>query len=55
MKLTGGGTDEGIRKAMGNDRFDLGVAGRGFEGADLQDVSSDFDRWPVLMRLTNYR
>jgi len=34
----GGGTEDGISKAMANDRFGLGVAGRGFEGADLQEV-----------------
>jgi SNW domain-containing protein 1 len=34
----GGGTEEGVKKAMGNDRFGLGVAGRGFEGAELQAV-----------------
>ncbi|KAH9820761.1 SKIP/SNW domain-containing protein [Melampsora americana] len=34
----GGGTEEGITGAMRNDRFGLGVAGRGFEGADLQEA-----------------
>lgn len=33
----GGGTEEGISSAMRNDRFGLGVAGKGFEGADLQE------------------
>ncbi|KAH9440388.1 hypothetical protein MJO28_016411 [Puccinia striiformis f. sp. tritici] len=33
----GGGTDEGISHAMRNDRFGLGVAGKGFEGAELQE------------------
>lgn len=34
----GGGTEEGISHAMRNDRFGLGVAGKGFEGADLQET-----------------
>ena len=34
----GGGNEEGIKKAMANDRFGLGVAGRGFEGAAEQEV-----------------
>ncbi|KAG0144300.1 hypothetical protein CROQUDRAFT_47482 [Cronartium quercuum f. sp. fusiforme G11] len=34
----GGGTEEGISTAMRNDRFGLGVAGKGFEGADLQET-----------------
>ncbi|WAQ92575.1 hypothetical protein PtA15_17A56 [Puccinia triticina] len=33
----GGGTEEGISHAMRNDRFGLGVAGKGFEGAELQE------------------
>ncbi|KAI8459871.1 SNW domain-containing protein 1 [Phakopsora pachyrhizi] len=33
----GGGTEEGISDAIKNDRFGLGVAGKGFEGADLQE------------------
>ncbi|KAF9262123.1 pre-mRNA-processing protein 45 [Marasmius fiardii PR-910] len=34
----GGGTDEGIRNAMDNDRFSLGKPKVGFEGADDQEV-----------------
>ncbi|KAG8934582.1 mRNA splicing protein [Tulasnella sp. 419] len=35
----GGGTEEGISKALDNDRFGLGTAGgRGFEGANEQEV-----------------
>jgi SNW domain-containing protein 1 len=35
----GGGTEEGIGKALANDRFALGVAGaHGFEGASEQEV-----------------
>ncbi|KAG6907421.1 mRNA splicing protein [Tephrocybe rancida] len=34
----GGGTDEGIGKALGNDRFGLGQAQVGFEGAAEQEV-----------------
>jgi SNW domain-containing protein 1 len=34
----GGGTEEGIGKQLANDRFGLGVAQRGFEGADIQEV-----------------
>ncbi|MBW0499605.1 hypothetical protein O181_039320 [Austropuccinia psidii MF-1] len=34
----GGGTEDGIKSAMKNDRFGLGVAGKGFEGADLQEA-----------------
>ncbi|KAF8077802.1 SKIP/SNW domain-containing protein [Lyophyllum atratum] len=34
----GGGTDEGIGKALGNDRFGLGQARVGFEGASEQEV-----------------
>lgn len=34
----GGGTDEGIGKALGNDRFGLGQARVGFEGAAEQEV-----------------
>lgn len=34
----GGGTEEGIGKALGNDRFGLGQARVGFEGADDQEV-----------------
>lgn len=35
----GGGTEEGITKALDNDRFGLGTAGaRGFEGANEQEV-----------------
>ncbi|KAK4700448.1 SNW domain-containing protein 1, partial [Phenoliferia sp. Uapishka_3] len=30
--------EEGISKSMQNDRFGLGVAGRGFEGADMTEV-----------------
>jgi SNW domain-containing protein 1 len=30
--------EEGISKSMQNDRFGLGVAGRGFEGADANEV-----------------
>jgi len=36
----GGGTEEGITKALDNDRFGLGTAGKhGFEGADLQEAT----------------
>ncbi|KAF8495313.1 SKIP/SNW domain-containing protein [Gautieria morchelliformis] len=34
----GGGTEEGIGKALGNDRFGLGEARVGFEGAQEQEV-----------------
>ncbi|WVQ78889.1 pre-mRNA-processing protein 45 [Cryptococcus sp. DSM 104549] len=34
----GGGTEEGIREEMGKDRFALGNATRGFEGADKADA-----------------
>ncbi|GAA94259.1 hypothetical protein E5Q_00908 [Mixia osmundae IAM 14324] len=34
----GGGNEEGIKKALNNDRFGLGVARKGFEGADLQET-----------------
>ncbi|KAG6860956.1 mRNA splicing protein [Termitomyces sp. Mi166 len=34
----GGGTEEGIGKALGNDRFGLGQARVGFEGASEQEV-----------------
>ncbi|THH16156.1 hypothetical protein EW146_g4441 [Bondarzewia mesenterica] len=34
----GGGTEEGIGKALGNDRFGLGQARVGFEGAQDQEV-----------------
>ena len=34
----GGGTEEGIGKALDNDRFGLGVAKHGFEGAADQEV-----------------
>lgn len=34
----GGGTDEGIGKALDNDRFQLGRAKIGFEGAEDQEV-----------------
>ncbi|EJD53168.1 pre-mRNA-processing protein 45 [Auricularia subglabra TFB-10046 SS5] len=34
----GGGTEEGISKALDNDRFGLGVAKHGFEGAAEQEV-----------------
>ncbi|KAJ2934932.1 hypothetical protein H1R20_g2153, partial [Candolleomyces eurysporus] len=34
----GGGTEEGISKAMDNDRFALGRPKVGFEGADIQEV-----------------
>ncbi|KAG5647297.1 hypothetical protein DXG03_000834 [Asterophora parasitica] len=34
----GGGTDEGIGNALGNDRFGLGQARVGFEGASEQEV-----------------
>ncbi|KAI5116068.1 hypothetical protein M0805_005581 [Coniferiporia weirii] len=34
----GGGTEEGIGKALGNDRFGLGQARVGFEGANEQEV-----------------
>jgi SNW domain-containing protein 1 len=34
----GGGTEEGISKALDNDRFSLGRAKIGFEGADEQEV-----------------
>jgi SNW domain-containing protein 1 len=34
----GGGTEEGISKALDNDRFDLGTAKHGFEGAADQEV-----------------
>lgn len=34
------GTEEGIKRAMQNDRFDLGVASKGFAGASDQEVSS---------------
>ena len=36
----GGGTEDGITKALDNDRFGLGTAGKhGFEGADLQEAT----------------
>ena len=34
----GGGTEEGIGKALDNDRFGLGQARIGFEGASEQEV-----------------
>ncbi|KAF8326011.1 SKIP/SNW domain-containing protein [Cantharellus anzutake] len=34
----GGGTEEGIAKALANDRFELGRASKGFEGANEQEV-----------------
>jgi SNW domain-containing protein 1 len=34
----GGGTEEGIGKALGNDRFNLGAATIGFEGSSEQEV-----------------
>jgi SNW domain-containing protein 1 len=34
----GGGTEEGISKALDNDRFELGQAKHGFEGAKDQEV-----------------
>ncbi|KAG5637132.1 mRNA splicing protein [Sphagnurus paluster] len=34
----GGGTDEGIGKALGNDRFGLGQVRVGFEGASEQEI-----------------
>ena len=34
----GGGTEEGVNKALGNDRFGLGQARVGFEGANEQEV-----------------
>jgi len=34
----GGGTEEGIEKALANDRFELGRASKGFEGANEQEV-----------------
>lgn len=38
-ELYGGGTEEGIGKALDNDRFGLGTAGKhGFEGAEHQEV-----------------
>ncbi|GLB34812.1 putative pre-mRNA-processing protein 45 [Lyophyllum shimeji] len=37
-ELFGGGTDEGVTKALGNDRFGLGQARIGFEGAAEQEV-----------------
>lgn len=36
------GAEESIKGAMRNDRFGLGVAGRGFEGAAEQEVSACF-------------
>jgi len=48
----GGGTEEGISRAMRNDRFGLGVAGKGFEGAELQesrDGPVQFERDTTLM------
>ncbi|KAA1107600.1 mRNA splicing protein [Puccinia graminis f. sp. tritici] len=48
----GGGTEEGISHAMRNDRFGLGVAGKGFEGAELQesrDGPVQFERDTTLM------
>lgn len=32
------GDGETVKKSLNNDRFGLGVAGRGFEGADMQAV-----------------
>lgn len=37
--------EEGINKSMQNDRFGLGVAGRGFEGANTAEVR---DGWVVM-------
>jgi hypothetical protein len=34
--------EEGISKSMQNDRFGLGVAGRGFEGADATEVRDGY-------------
>lgn len=34
------GNEEGIKRDMQNDRFDLGVAGKGFSGAADQEVRS---------------
>ena len=34
----GDATDEGISNSMRNDRFGLGVAGKGFEGASAQEA-----------------
>jgi len=34
----GGGTDDGIGKALDNDRFDLGKVKNGFEGANDQEI-----------------
>jgi SNW domain-containing protein 1 len=34
----GGGTEEGIRDEMSRDRFQLGDATRGFEGADTNEI-----------------
>ncbi|KAL1411826.1 mRNA splicing protein [Vanrija albida] len=36
----GGGTEDGIREEMSKDRFQLGNATRGFEGADKAEASS---------------
>lgn len=48
----GGGTEEGISHAMRNDRFGLGVAGKGFEGAELQETRDgpvQFEKDTTLM------
>ena len=34
--------EEGISKSMQNDRFGLGVAGRGFDGADTNEVREGY-------------
>lgn len=36
-ELVGGGTEEGVDKALNNDRFGLGATTKGFEGAELQE------------------
>ncbi|TIB65951.1 hypothetical protein E3P78_00292 [Wallemia ichthyophaga] len=35
-EIVGGGTEDGVNKALDNDRFGLGATTKGFEGADLQ-------------------
>ena len=51
----GGGNEEGIKKAMANDRFGLGVAGRGFEGAAEQEVRLASYRTYVLLLIEKRR
>lgn len=48
---------EGISKSMQNDRFGLGVAGRGFEGADTTEVrdGSVYSFFSMMMFSRNSR